>query len=583
MNLPRPEYPRPQYVRQNWVNLNGIWAFEFDDDNRGLREQWFSGSHSFNQQITVPYAFQSRLSGIQDTSYHDTVWYQRPFDVPTAWAGQRILLHFGAVDYRAWVWVNGVFVAYHEGGHTPFSADITHALKAAGNTLAVRVEDFSTDLEQPRGKQFWEKESASIFYTRTTGIWQTVWLEPVAASSIERARLTPNIDEWNLTVDYRVDNPASNLTIEFEVSFAGEVVAVDSSPVEALPVNMVRVLALNDRAKNRLWSPEQPNLYDLILRLRDGETLLDEVQTYFGMRKIAVENGKILLNNQPYYMKLVLDQGYFPDGILTPPSDDDIRYDVEITRAMGFNGARKHQKVEDPRYFYWADRLGLLVWGEMANAHQYTDRAVRRITAEWQAAIERDYNHPCIVAWVPLNESWGVPDLVSDSRQPNHALSLYHLTKSLDSTRLVISNDGWEHTKSDLCTIHDYESNPEVLRARYQTTDGALSAEPANRAIYVPGFTYQDEPIVVSEFGGIGYRKSDWTGWGYTVATTDEDFIQTYRSIVTAILDQPLIQGFCYTQLTDVEQEINGLLTYDRKPKVDPAIIRAINEGQSAG
>lgn len=580
MNAPRPEYPRPQSVRSEWANLNGDWNFEFDDDDRGLRDQWFNGSHTFSRQIVVPYAFQSRMSGIQDTSYHDVVWYQRAFDVPEAWAGQRILLHFGAVDYRAWVWVNGEFITCHEGGHTPFYADVTRALKAGSNTLVVRVEDISTDLEQPRGKQFWEKESASIFYTRTTGIWQTVWLEPVNASYIENVRLTPDIDAWEIKVEYRVDTPAPTHMLEVEIAFAGEIVATDVRPVDSVPVNATRVLPLRDKVESRLWSPDHPNLYDLTLRLWDGETLLDEVQAYFGMRKISVEAGKILLNNQPYYMKLVLDQGYFPDGILTPPSDDDLRFDVEITKAMGFNGARKHQKIEDPRYLYWADRLGLLVWGEMANAHTYTDRAIRRITAEWQAAIERDYNHPCIVAWVPLNESWGVPALVSDHRQPNHALSLYYLTKSLDSTRLVISNDGWEHTQSDLCTIHDYESNPDVLRARYQTTEKALSAEPANRAIYVPGFTYQGEPLIVSEFGGIGYRKSDWAGWGYTVATNDDDFIETYRSIVTAILDQPLIQGFCYTQLTDVEQEINGLLTYDRRPKVDPAIIRAINEGR---
>ncbi|MBI5671442.1 MAG: glycoside hydrolase family 2 [Chloroflexi bacterium] len=579
MIVPRPEYPRPQYVRSAWMNLNGAWEFEFDDDNRGLREKWFE-RHDFTRTIIVPYAFQSLLSGIQDTRFHDVVWYRRSFDVPEAWTGKRVLLHFGAVDYRAWVWVNGQFVTSHEGGHTPFYADVTGALQPTGNSVVVRVEDSSTDLAQPRGKQFWEEEPKSIFYTRTTGIWQTVWLEPVESSFIERARLTPNIDAWEIKVEYRVDNPLPNQTIEIEVSFAGEILAHDSSGVENLQFKATRVLPLPDVKDDRLWSPEAPNLYDMVLRLWDGNCLLDEVQLYFGMRKISVEEGRVLLNNRPYYMKLVLDQGYFPEGLITPPSDEDVRLDVEMTKNMGFNGVRKHQKIEDPRYLYWADRMGLLVWGEMANAQTYADCAVQRMMAEWQAAIERDYNHPCIVAWVPLNESWGVPRLVTDGRQPMHAMSLYYLTKSLDPTRLVISNDGWEHTKSDLCTIHDYESDPEVLRERYATAEHAVSDEPARRPIYVPGFHYQGEPIIISEFGGIACRKSSWAGWGYTVASSDDEFVESYRSIITTVMDMPVVQGFCYTQLADVEQEINGLLTYDRRPKVDPAIIRAINEGK---
>lgn len=579
MIVPRPEYPRPQYVRSAWMNLNGAWDFEFDDENQGLREKWFE-SHNFSRTITVPYAFQSLLSGIQDTHFHDVVWYRRAFDLPEAWTGKHILLHFGAVDYRARVWVNGQFVTCHEGGHTPFYADVTGALRPAGNSVVVRVEDISTDLAQPRGKQFWEEESKSIFYTRTTGIWQPVWLEPVESSFIERAKLTPNIDAWEIKVEYRVDNPSPNQTIEIEVSFAGEILAHDSSAVENLQFKATRVLPLPDVKQDRLWSPEAPNLYDMVLRLWDGDRLLDEVQAYFGMRKISVEEGRVLLNNHPYYMKLVLDQGYFPEGLITPPSDDDMRFDVEITKNMGFNGVRKHQKIEDPRYLYWADRLGLLVWGEMANAQTYADCAVQRMMAEWQAAIERDYNHPCIVAWVPLNESWGVPRLITDGRQPMHAMSLYYLTKSLDPMRLVISNDGWEHTKSDLCTIHDYEIDPEVLRERYETAEHAVSDEPARRPIYVPGFSYQGEPIIISEFGGIACRKSSWAGWGYTVAASDSEFVESYRSIITTVMDMPVVQGFCYTQLADVEQEINGLLTYDRRPKVDPAIIRAINEGK---
>jgi hypothetical protein len=330
-----------------------------------------------------------------------------------------------------------------------------------------------------------------------------------------------------------------------------------------------------------LWSPEHPALYDLTLEVWRGNQRLDSVTSYFGMRKIAADGGKVLLNNQPYLMRLVLDQGYSPDGLLTFPSDEALRRDIELTKAMGFNGARKHQKVEEPRYLYWADKLGLLVWGEMANAYQYSASAVRRITQEWQEAIARDFNHPCIVAWVPINESWGVPELASDARQTDHLLALYHLVRSLDPSRLVISNDGWEHALTDLLTIHDYEGDGDVLRERYATLDSILQARPARRDLYAPGHAYRGEPVLVTEFGGIAYQKDAQQGWGYTAATDDADFLRRYEAVVSAILSSPHVHGFCYTQLTDVEQEINGLLTYDRQPKVDLAQIRAITVGES--
>jgi beta-galactosidase/beta-glucuronidase len=368
-----------------------------------------------------------------------------------------------------------------------------------------------------------------------------------------------------------------------EISFDGELVAIDS--IQLTHSKGSRSIYLNDfhvHDEGRLWSPEHPNLYDIVYRLKENNEVLDEVNGYFGMRKISIENGTVMLNNRPYYMKLILDQGYFPKGILTPPSDEDIKKDVELTKEMGFNGARKHQKIEDPRYYYWADRLGILVWGEMANCYTYTDDAVRRMTAEWQAAMERDYNHPSIVAWVPINESWGVPKLLADKRQQDHTLGMYYLTKSLDPTRLVMSNDGWEHTKSDLCTIHDYESDKEILKKRYSKIENILQSTPGHRLIYLPDYKYDGEPIQVTEFGGIAYKKSDWEGWGYSGATNDEDFAERYYNVVSALLESPLVQGFCYTQLTDVEQEINGLLTYDRKPKIDLDIIKKINEGRNA-
>lgn len=572
MTVPRAEYPRPQLERSDWLTLNGTWRFDFDDADIGLQAGWFNDA-PLAREIVVPFAFQSALSGIHTNAFHDVVWYQRQFVVPEGWQQKRVRLHFGAVDYRAWVWVNGIFVTYHEGGHTPFSAEITHYLKRSENTIVVRVEDRSTDRHQPRGKQYWEVESASIFYTRTTGIWQSVWLEAVSDVFLEDIRLTPDIDTGGVQIASLLNGNAAGVQLEAEIRLDGAVVASHQASVEPGEQAFSRFYALDTL---RLWSPENPVLYDLVIRLVHDGTTLDEVRSYFGMRKISVKNGRVCLNNQPYYMRLVLDQGYHPQGILTFPTDADYQTDIQLTKALGFNGVRKHQKVEDPRYLYWADRMGLLVWGEMANCYAYSERAVQRVTAEWQQAVRRDYNHPCIVAWVPLNESWGVPELKADPRQRDHLASLYHLTKALDSTRPVISNDGWEHAHSDFLTIHDYEGKGEVLRERYHTRQNILSARPANRDLYAMGFQYQGEPILLTEFGGIAFQKHAEGGWGYTTAADEADFVRRYRDVVEAVVQSPQVQGFCYTQLTDVEQEINGLLTYDRQHKTDPETIRQI-------
>jgi beta-galactosidase/beta-glucuronidase len=566
MSIPRAEYPRPQFVREQWLNLNGVWQFDFDDENCGLSEQWFA-AESFSQQITVPYVFQSPLSGIGNNDFHEVVWYKRAFDLPASWAGKRVILHFGAVDYRATVWVNGIFVGYHQGGHTPFSIDITAFSKPSGNQLVVRAEDSPEDVFQPRGKQYWKRDSASIFYTRTTGIWQTVWLEPVSDLYIKDLRITPDIDSGSVNLFYEFGGsiPAT-LEAEAVVSFGGKQVAQHSAgkTEENLQYLSQTVELGSDLA---LWSPETPNLYDLKVSVKVNGAVVDQLSAYFGMRKISIENGSVCLNNQPYYMRLVLDQGYHPVGILTFPTDQDYIKDIELTKALGFNGARKHQKVEDPRFLYHADRMGLLIWGEMANAYAYSIEYVQRITAEWQEAVRRDYSHPCIVAWTPMNESWGVPDLKGDERQRDHLVALYHLTRSLDKTRLVISNDGWEHARTDLLTIHDYEASGAVLQPRYATLDATLAARPAKRDLYAAGYAHQGEPILLTEFGGVAYRKSAQEGWGYSTAADEGDYLRRLKEIMDAVLASPLLQGFCYTQITDVEQEINGLLTYDRQPK----------------
>jgi beta-galactosidase/beta-glucuronidase len=590
-DLPRPEYPRPQLRRPEWTNLNGEWAFAFDDEDAGLAHGWhnvsvdhlYSDASPFDRRITVPFCYQSRLSGIGDPSFHDVVWYARTFDPPPG--GERLLLHFGAVDYRATVWVDGTQVAFHEGGHTPFSADVTPALAEGENVLVVRAEDPSRDATIPRGKQYWKERSEGIFYTRTTGIWQTVWLEPVGRRRFDSLRLTPDVDAACVDVEVGVEGYEPGLSLRLVVSLGEEMVLDDRAELQAPLIQRSLPLLwrgaapdtphLSEWPKPALWSPEHPNLYDLRLELLDADSnALDAVESYFGMRKIEARGGKVLLNDRPYYQRLVLDQGYFPGGLLTAPTDEDLRKDIELAKEMGFNGARKHQKIEDPRWLFWADALGFLVWSEMANAYQYSPNYVRRITTEWQEALRRDHNHPCIVAWVPMNESWGVPDLTTDPAQIDHLLSLYHLTCSLDNSRLVVSNDGWEHARTDLCTIHDYGS-PETLSRRYATPESSVASRPANRPIYVPGHGYRGEPIIISEFGGIAF-SSDEGGWGYSTVADAEELLDHYEALITALLRNETVQGFCYTQLTDVEQEVNGLLTCDRKPKADPTRIRKI-------
>ncbi|MEH7504160.1 sugar-binding domain-containing protein [Neobacillus drentensis] len=589
----RPEYPRPQFVRKEWLNLNGEWDFTFDDQNVGLKEKWFQKDHPFDQKINVPFAYQSELSGIQDSSFHDHVWYRREFTVPHDWNDQRVLLHFGAVDYRAWIYVNGQYAGFHEGGHVSFSLDITDQLTWGTETVVVRVEDPSTDETIPRGKQIWEEKSKAIWYTRTTGIWQTVWLEPVRPTSISKLRLTPDIDRGDIIVEFDILGNFLDKKADIEVSFKGEKIAKDS--IEVFESYNKRSINLYNRKIFRTafhntgwnWSPENPHLFDIKITLKDdaNQVTFDEVDSYFGMRKIHRENGMVYLNNKPYYQKLVLDQGYWPEGLLTAPSDDDLKKDIELALEMGFNGCRKHQKVEDPRFLYWADQLGYLVWGECPSSPSYSEDAVARLTKEWIEIVERDYNHPSLVAWVPVNESWGVPFIKGNKQQQHHSLAMFHLIHSLDSTRLVISNDGWELTETDICAIHNYSHGSDEEKSKYEafketlaTKEALLHSKPSGHGVYADGFHHQGEPILLTEFGGIGFKVGEDNGWGYTSVKNVEEFTADYRRIMEAVYASNVLHGYCYTQLTDVEQEINGLLTYHREPKCELAKIKEMND-----
>ncbi|HEX9025036.1 MAG TPA: glycoside hydrolase family 2 TIM barrel-domain containing protein [Clostridium sp.] len=583
-DIKRNEYPRPSFERKTWLNLNGEWDFEYDDNNLGLKNKWYENK-DFSKKIIVPYVFQTELSGINEQEVHDIIWYSKDFDITEDLKDKRVMLHFGAVDYKADIWVNGIHLMNHEGGHVPFSVEITDVLKEKGNNIKVRVEDYTYDLEIPRGKQYWKEKSDGIFYTRTTGIWQTVWLEAVGESYLKSTFITPDLDNKKVLVEYELDGFSDNTYLEVEISLHDIEIVKD------------KIRIINGRGKREFWldqnitvdwnhqeswawSPENPVLFYVTFKVINNDSYVDEVKSYFGLRKVSIVSGKFMLNNRPYFQKLLLDQGYWEKSLLTAPTDEDFIKDIELSKAMGFNGVRKHQKIEDPRYLYWADKLGFIVWGEIASAYNYSRNYAARITKEWMEMIYRDYNHPCIVAWTPLNESWGVDCIMNNKNEQAHSASMYWLTKSLDQTRPVISNDGWDHTKSDLFTIHDYEWRKEVLEKRYSSLDNILNSMPSGRTLMAQGWEYEGQPIIVSEMGGISYKKSDWEGWGYSSASSDEDYAKRYYDVISPLLESPFVQGFVYTQITDVEQEINGLLTYGREPKIESEIIKAINEGK---
>jgi beta-galactosidase/beta-glucuronidase len=577
-NSVRPEYPRPDLERQEWINLNGEWQFEFDDNNIGEEQGWYK-THEFSQKIIVPFCYQSKLSGINDEELHEYIWYKKEFELPEEFLDKRVLLNFGAVDYLAKVWINNEFVYQHKGGHISFKMEITRYLKDGNNTIVVKAED-KYDTSQPRGKQYWKAKPDRCWYTATSGIWQTVWLETVGESYIDRLRLTPDIDRKNVLIELILDNFVSNLSLSIEVYFNGEVVRKMSVELD----NRVSRFTIDFREQDYIdeihyWTPENPNLYDVQLILIKNSNEVDSIKTYFGMRKISIKDDMILLNNKPYYQKLILDQGYWPESLLTPPSDAAIKYDIEMTKIFGFNGARKHQKFEDPRYYYWADKLGLLVWGEMPSAYNFNSEEIENLTHEWIEFINRDYNHPCIIAWVPLNESWGIRNIIADKNQQNLAKSLYYTTKALDGTRLVSTNDGWEMVQdTDIIGIHDYAAFGENFTPRYVDRDKLLNSDAQGRMLFCEEHSYGGQPILLTEYGGIAFESSSKENWGYfgAVKTADE-FFNRYESITKAVRNVNYIRGYCYTQLTDVMQEVNGLLTADRRVKVNVEKIRKIN------
>ncbi|PZF11866.1 glycoside hydrolase family 2 protein [Curtobacterium sp. MCLR17_034] len=598
-------YPRPQMLRTAWADLDGTWSFRNDGDD----DAWRTG-FTDARDIVVPFPPESPASGIDEPGFNPVVWYSRAItrsEIDAAGFGTgapRLVLHFGAVDHRARVWIDGQFIGEHEGGHTPFSFDVTEALTTdpdAVHTLVVRAEDDPHDLTQPRGKQDWHEDPHAIWYRRTTGIWQTVWLEAVPTASIASLRWT-NVDHATMRLTVRLDGHRTGgerLRVEARWDDRDEHLATVETTVgetgDEFDVVVPIARQTNGQAEDELhWTPDTPRLIDatvmLLARSGNGTTVgtvaLDAVASYFGIRTVGVDGGAFLLNGRRHDVRSVLNQGYWPESHIAAPSRRALRREVELIKELGFNAARNHQKIEDPRFLYWADRLGLMVWGEAPGAYAFSPRAVQRLMREWMDAVERDASHPSIVTWVPANESWGVQHIATDPAQQAYARALADVTRALDPTRPVISNDGWEHTNSDIVTIHDYEGDGPRLAATYadETARTRLlgGIGPADRRILVGGAEDLGQPVMLTEFGGVNYQpgvqRED--GWGYTSATDGDDWVARITALYDAIRASSFLAGSCYTQLTDTMQETNGLLNADRSPKVPIEQIRRAVTGR---
>jgi beta-galactosidase/beta-glucuronidase len=593
MSIPRPEYPRPQFVRADWLNLNGTWQFEADYGDsgieRGVKDRALTGT------ITVPFCPESKLSGLEHVDFLNAVWYRKEVEVPASWADKVVLLHFGAVDYDTTVWADGVEVARHRGGFTPFSANLG---KCAGQTvtIVVRARD-KHGVPQARGKQANRFAPYACFYTRTTGIWQTVWLEPVSDVAMKRPRITPDLANarFELVVPLTAHGPGPNvegLTVTATLTDASGVV---SSAIVRADLDFAARLILDiPEDRKRVWSTTDPHLYGITLTLLSGKTTVDTVESYAGLRSVALSGMAFKLNGEVIFQRTVLDQGYWPESVMTAPSDDELRLDIERSLAAGFNGARLHQKVFEERFFYWADKLGYLVWGEFGDwgcsgfgpstNHQQPDASY---IAQWLEAVERDYSHPSIVGWCPLNETF--QENSDQIRQLDDVTrGMWLATKLADATRPVLDTSGYAHRvrESDIYDSHDYEQNPEKFAANMAGLaegkpyiNNGWDGKPTN----IP---YGGQPYFCSEFGGIWWNpaafdnKESW-GYGERVKSLDE-FYARFEGLCDVLLGDPKMFGYCYTQLTDIYPEENGVYTFDRQPKFDNAKLKVVQTKKAA-
>lgn len=559
--LPRPEHPRPDLYRKDWLNLNGYWDFRFDFGKSGFEEGAPKGL-GFDKKIIVPFAPESALSGITYTGFMPSVWYKRTIKIPEKYQDKRVILHFGAVDYNASVYLNSHLVGEHRGGYTPFQIDITDYLLEGENLLIVGVYDENRSGLQPRGKQAQALYSSGCDYTRTTGIWQTVWLEFVSQNYIEDLQLIPDWHNCQVIIFgfVKKNTKSQNGKITVEITYGNKIVGEGSQLTNwgrfFLPISLNKKVS---------WGIGQGNLYNIKLYYEDDSGSKDFLQTYFGLRAIEIDGNKILLNGRPIFQRLVLDQGYYPDGVYTAREDILLKNDIEIAQLLGFDGARLHQKVFEPRYLYYADKLGYVTWAEFGSWGLKLNQgeAWKNIIPQWCEVVKRDRNHPSIITWCPLNET---------ERDHDKELlkALYQISHDLDGTRPVIDTSGYIHVKTDIYDTHDYIQEPNDFRERYIQK---------NLPVVFPDLEkYAKQPYIVSEYGGIWWNKEKQDNdWGYGERPqSEEEFLERFRGLTQTLLNSSKVSGFCYTQLYDVEQETNGLLSYNRKPKFSLEKINSI-------
>ncbi len=565
MSIPRPEHPNPQLERKNWLNLNGEWDFEFDFGN-SKRDAGILDKKDWDKKIIVPFCPESKLSGIEYTDFIPAVWYRKTVEITAHNLEGKVFINFGAVDYEATVYVNGKKAGYHKGGYISFRFDITEYLVEGENTIILNAVDDVRSPLVPRGKQCEVLHSRGCDYTRTTGIWQTVWLEFTPAQYIKNFRLYPDAENACIAISANVEGEGEFVA---EAFYEGKSVGIAKKKASD---SVCCEIALSE---SHLWEPGCGRLYDLKLSFNG-----DEISSYFGLRTVKLDDYKFLINGKSVFQRLVLDQGFYRDGIYTAPTEADLIKDIEISYAVGFNGARLHQKVFEPRFLYHCDKLGYLVWGEYPNwGLDYSNPyALESMLPEWCECVERDFNHPSIIGWCPFNETWDFA-----GRQQNDALisTIYRVTKHMDNTRPCIDTSGNFHVETDIFDVHDYEQDVETFKNNYDKlmTEGILFERFPDRQMYSgKGCAW------VSEYGGLQWSEGDRDdAWGYGNAPkTFEEFVERYKGLTDALLDNYRMFGFCYTQLYDIEQEQNGLYYYDRTPKFDPEIFKAINSRKAA-
>ena len=567
------DYPRPQLVRKDWIDLNGKWDFSFDNDNTGI-EKSYSRHFEKQYEIIVPFPYQTKASGIGKAESVACVWYHKSVDILFE-KGERIYLHIEGSDYTTQVFINGKFVGEDEGAYHRESFDITNALIVGRNDITMRIlDDYSK--EKPRGKQRSASADYGCWYVDMSGIYKTVWLEKVNNAHVKNLLFTPSVVLKNVKTEYKFSPASVGCEVKTAVYYQGELVSSDSFTVER-PTE-TRTVSLTDNVN--LWSVGDGKIYDVFVTMTDDGKAVDTVGSYFGLREITCENGKVLLNGLPLYQKLALDQGYFYESDLTAKSADEFEKDITTLLQMGFNGVRKHEKFEDERFFYLADMYGFIVWNEMPSFYEYTDFSKNAMKTEWLKNIKQIYDHPSILVLVLFNESWGIDGVKTDKEKQAFVNEMYYMTKYIDKTRPIITNDGWEHTISDILTMHHYVQSGQKLHSYFDTIEKCTAEKYADhdRGAFADGYTYNGQPIIISEFGGTSFDKDTVDGaWGYgTAVNNDEEFLTRFRSLIDAITSIPFICGYCYTQVTDVYSEVNGLMDHRHEPKSEKDLIAEI-------